>query len=225
MREKDHRKCAHSIKKGHYIRKRDRRWIQRYYCKTCKVHYSKQTYHYTYREKRPDINRILLRLLCSGLSQRRAAEILKIHPITVARKISRLAVYSKKKNAQDLKAKKKVESWIFDEMETFEHTKCKPVSIALAVEEKTRRILNIEVAQMPAKGLLAKVSREKYGRRKDMRPKMFHRFFSKLQKTCSVQGKIKSDQNPHYQKHVRRFFPKSFYQQFKGRRGCIVGQG
>jgi len=51
----------------------------------------------------------------------------------------------------------------FDDMETFEHTKCKPLSITLAVEEKTRRILDYQVSQMPAKGLLAEISRKKYG--------------------------------------------------------------
>jgi hypothetical protein len=48
---------------------------------------------------------------------------------------------------------------VFDEMETFEHTKMKPISITVAVTEKTRLIVATKVASMPAKGLLAERSR------------------------------------------------------------------
>ncbi len=60
-----------------------------------------------------------------------------------------------------------VTSLEFDDLETFEHTKCKPLSATIAVESKTRRILGFRVARMPAKGLLAAISRKKYGYRKD----------------------------------------------------------
>ncbi len=40
-------------------------------------------------------------------------------------------------------------------METFEHSKCKQVSIPIAVEEDSRHILAIDVVPMPAKGLAA----------------------------------------------------------------------
>ena len=38
-------------------------------------------------------------------------------------------------------------------------------------------------------------------------------------------GKIKSDENPHYESDVKAFFPKCEYETHKGRRGSIVGQG
>ena len=57
----------------------------------------------------------------------------------------------------------------FDELQTIEHTKCKPVSVAVAVSKKERKILGIEVSQMPATGHLAAISRKKYGKRADNR--------------------------------------------------------
>jgi hypothetical protein len=57
----------------------------------------------------------------------------------------------------------------FDDMETFEHTKLKPLSVTLAVQYQTRRILGFQVSQMPAKGLLAQKAFEKYGYREDKR--------------------------------------------------------
>ena len=57
----------------------------------------------------------------------------------------------------------------FDDLETFEHTKCKPLSVTLMVEYKTRRILGFEVSQMPAKGRIAHIARKKYGPRAECR--------------------------------------------------------
>jgi hypothetical protein len=57
----------------------------------------------------------------------------------------------------------------FDELETIEHTKLKPLSLAVAVEKDTRRILGVVVARMPAKVKIAKSSRKKYGPRADTR--------------------------------------------------------
>ena len=53
----------------------------------------------------------------------------------------------------------------FDDLITTEHTKLKPLSISIAVDAKRRFILGAEVSIIPAFGLLAKLSREKYGRR------------------------------------------------------------
>jgi len=41
---------------------------------------------------------------------------------------------------------------VFDDMEAFEHSKCKPVSITVAVEEGGRLILKTSASQVPAKG-------------------------------------------------------------------------
>ena len=69
---------------------------------------------------------------------------------------------------------------VFDDVETFEHSKCKPLAITLAVEEPTRRILGFKVSSMPAKGLLAALSRKKYGKRKDERPENRKLLFEEL---------------------------------------------
>ena len=46
----------------------------------------------------------------------------------------------------------------FDDLETSEHTKCKPLSVALAVDPKTRKILNFKVNQMLLQGSACKNS-------------------------------------------------------------------
>jgi hypothetical protein len=114
---------------------------------------------------------------------------------------------------------------VFDEMETFEHTKCKPLSLALAVEEKSRRILSIHTSQMPAKGRLAAISRKKYGYRRDERRAGLDRMFRDLKDVSHKDADLKSDQCPRYPAAARAHFPKSKHRTFKGRRAAVVGQG
>lgn len=113
----------------------------------------------------------------------------------------------------------------FDDLETFEHTKLKPLSVTMAVESSSRRILGFSVAQMPAKGLLVEKSLKKYGPREDERKIQRGVLFAQLKEHLHAESIIKSDQNPHYVNDVKAFFPKSEHISFKGRRGCVVGQG
>jgi len=113
----------------------------------------------------------------------------------------------------------------FDEMETSEHTKLRPVSILVAVEKHSRQILDIRVSRMPAKGLLKEKSLTKYGKLKDERPKAFKACFSDLKNNLEAQVLFESDECPRYPRWVREYFPESTYKRYKGRRGCVVGQG
>ncbi|MFP5519298.1 MAG: transposase [Bdellovibrionia bacterium] len=113
----------------------------------------------------------------------------------------------------------------FDDLETFEHSKLKPLSVAMMIETKTRRILGFNVAQMSAKGLLAPLAKKKYGTRKDLRNEEREKLFKELKPYIAEEAKIKSDESPHYPMHIKKYFPKSTHWTTKGRRGCVVGQG
>lgn len=109
-------------------------------------------------------------------------------------------------------------------METFEHTKFKPISIALAVT-KDRRILSAQLAKMPAKGLLAAKALKKYGIRKDERPKALAKLFSTLREVTLPTATFHSDQSPYYPLPLKRAFPDAIHLTTKGGRAAIVGQG
>ena len=113
----------------------------------------------------------------------------------------------------------------FDDLETFEHTKCKPLSVTLAVEHGSRRILGFEVSQMPSKGLLAKISRAKYGHRQDCRHQAREKLFSDIKDYLSQDLVITSDDNPHYTEPVHKHFPSALHRTIKGGRGAITAQG
>jgi len=163
--------------------------------------------------------------LASLQSQRRLAFLLHINRKTVVRKFRILGGlagdYLKQQNANH----DKVACLQFDDLETFEHTNCKPVSVLLVVEQRSRRILGFKCAQMPAKGLLAKISRKKYGKRPDERKIKRQELFSELSPFIEKTAQIHSDQNPHYASDVLKFFPHCVYKTYKGRKATVAGQG
>lgn len=113
----------------------------------------------------------------------------------------------------------------FDEMESFERSKCLPVSIPLVVEAGSRKILGFGVGSMPAKGPLAEISLKKYGKREDQRPQIASDLLARLRPFLSSRPSILSDRNPKYPAWIRPHFPEAIHKTVKGRRACGVGQG
>ncbi len=211
-------------KAGFFFRKSDHKKIQRYTCLVCKKSSSTATREICYRQKKRSLNIPIYHKLCGGFSKRRTALVLRTNRKTVIRKFRFLANLSIEFFEQHSQPKNITEVQ-FDDMETFEHTKCKPISITLAVDKKTRRILGLECSQMPAKGLLSKKAKVKYGQRKDERSIARKRLFIKIKPMVKKDCVFYSDQNPHYASDVKRHFQYHEHKTFKGRRGCIVGQG
>jgi hypothetical protein len=152
--------------------------------------------------------------------------LLKVHRTTVMRKFHFLAEQARlsQKDFLERYRDERLHEVLFDEIETFEHTKLKPVSIALAVS-RGRQVLSAEVARMPAKGPLAQLSRRKYGFRKDERPQAMTRLMKTLKPLACPRALFKSDKNPRYPRYLERHFPHCQHFTTKGGRGCIVGQG
>ena len=214
-------------RRGRYFRRSDGQWIQRYCCLSCGVAFSSGTQLPCYRQKKRKLNHRLLLLLVSGVSQRRAAEILGVNRKTVVRKFRFLAQQSRLKQSQWLESLEphSITKVQFDDLETSEHTKCKPLSVAIAVEPKDRKILGFQVSVMPAKGLLADQARKKYGPRPDHRPQGWQALLSTLTPVVAPNAEWRSDENPHYPTHLKRCHPDAIHQTTPGRRGCVVGQG
>jgi hypothetical protein len=159
------------------------------------------------------------------MSLRRLSLNLHLSRTTVARKLLFLGKQAKLYNEEKARKQPLSSSIQFDDMETFEQTKCKPVSITLAVEAGTRRVLGFELAQMPANGPLAAKAREKYGRRKDQRRVKRRELLRRVAKLCTPAVDVASDQNPNYRPDVKEIFPLSTHKAHKGKRGCVTGQG
>ena len=156
---------------------------------------------------------------------RETARIWKLNRKTVVRKMLHMGERAQIK--LELLNKKRPKSLIleFDDLETFEHTKCKPLAVSLAVEYKTRWVLGLQVAEMPAKGLLVAKSLKRYGKRKDERPLARAKLFTQIKNYIEPDAIIKTDENPHYLADMKRFFPEAKHRLYKGRKSSLGGQG
>ena len=167
-------------------------------------------------------------MLCSGVSQRRTALLLGTSAPTVARKLRFLARRKRAEHEAFLRELAPLPTALddvqFDEMETHEHSKWKPLSIALLVSRE-RKILGFRVSRMPARGVDAAKALKKYGPRPDERKAALHSLFADLKPVLAQTLKFTSDQKPLYAPIVRAHFPAARHEQVKGKRGCITGQG
>ena len=213
------------VRSGHFYREDDRQIIQRYSCKGCGGSFSDATSSLCYRQKKRSMNQMIFHLLTGCYSQRRAALDLALNRKTVIRKFVFLGLFAKAILPQINRLRPLSLEIEFDELETAEHTKCKPISVIMAAETKTRWILSYGVASMPAKGKLAAISRAKYGKRKDERPIKRRELFDELKALLDPRVIIKSDQNPAYANEVKIAFPQATHKLFKGKRSRSAGQG
>ncbi len=213
------------VRFGSYYRTSDSRRVQRFQCLVCKRGFSSATLSPSFRQKKRHKNFPIARLLAAEVSQREIARIHHVNRTTVARKLIYMAEVCRTKLMIENHELPRASEIEFDDLDTFEHTKCKPLSVTLAVEYPTRRILGFRVSQMAAKGHLSKIALKKYGRRKDTRTEERRRLFQDLKPLVLKNAVIKSDSNPHYVDDVKFYFPNCFHKRFLGQRGAITGQG
>lgn len=216
------------VRNGFFRRSSDSRRIRRYFCRCCHLYFSNATQRPDRYQKKRRLNYSVFQLYCSGVSQRRMARIFGVSRQTIVRKIRFLASEERKRQRAFLKEHCKaspLSELQFDDLETSEHTKCKPLSVTLAVDPLSRKILKFRVSRMPAKGHLAEISRRKYGPRMDERPREWSQFFEKLKPYVQSECTWSSDENPHYPAHLKRHHPKAKHIRHPGARGCVSGQG
>ena len=222
-------KCHVSVRRsigfGYFVRLSDKRKIQRLKCLNCRHVYSKAVFQECYRQRKRHINPRLEEFYCSGVSQRRIARILKIDRKTVYRRFIFLSLRAKINNYKRHLEQKPVQHVQFDDLETSEHTKCKPLSVTLAVEHKTRKILAFKVSEMSAKGHLAKKAFKKYGYRPDFRRAGRYFVLQKIAPLLTPGAILESDENPHYGEDIKELLPGVNHKTYPGQRGAITGQG
>jgi transposase-like protein len=146
------------IRKGFFHRSSDSRRIARFQCRRCRRTFSQASYSECFGQKRRTLNEPMRKLFVSGMTQRGAAWILGTTRKTVVRKFLFLGSRAERSNQKflsELVLKKPFTHLQFDEMESFERSKCLPVSIPLLVCSKSRKILGFRVCSMSAKRSLS----------------------------------------------------------------------
>ncbi len=139
------------------------------------------------------------------------AIVLGVNRKTIVRKFLYLAARAREAHGNWLALQSPSPAVQFDEMETFEHTRLKPVSLALAVDARTGNILSFAVEPMGYKGRLAHIARRKYGPRKDLSARGIARVLSDLDQVSSKSLVLTTDDSPRYPKLIRGLLPEAFH--------------
>lgn len=224
--------CANEkiIRKGFYVKKDGER-IQRFVCRNCKKGFSDANPESPlYRSKHCWIVKALYLRLNDGASLRRCALTWGISKNTVRRYFNVLGNFCKEEFEQGHR-EEVLDPWCesvqFDEMETYEHSRLRPVAIALAVNERTRKILSFEVSVMKPKAKLKAESYAKFGMRRSARIPGLKRMLERIPETYRrVRNLIlKSDKCSFYPKVAKAVFPNAQHEVYLSRKACVVGQG
>ena len=194
------------VKTGYYKPKGSGQSTARYKCKSCGKTFSSNTHKPTAYQKKRSINPRLFELLVSGVSLRRAAELLKVQYNTVLLHFDYLAEAAKAHHAKFLKTVE-TEFVQIDELETFIHARPKCVSVAMAVRVKTGQILGFNIARMPAKGKLAAIGASLYDWTADERAAKFQEMLSTILGCLKPSITIKTDSNTNYPKWIAAVVP------------------
>ena len=217
------------VRDGFYHRIDDSKFIQRIRCKDCSKKFSNATFTKTYRQKRRRINQTVRLCLASNMCPRDIAELVSVNIKTVASRLVWLAKLSREKNHHNLQAfllkHGPITTVQFDDLLTFEHTNCKPLTVPMAVIDEVRIPLGFRIASIPAFGRLAALSRARYGKRADASYKARHELFQELKALLPSDVHFKTDGHKQYPKLINKYFPQATHSIHISDRGSVVGQG
>jgi len=210
------------IKRGYYITKWNHQRVPRYQCVDCKKGFSSHTFYCTYRQKKPFLNESIFQLYTSATTQRRLAKVLGVNLKTIVRKFLFLAQNAELLHLEKLSQQEfDVTHCQFDEMLSFEHTRLKPLSIALSVQKKDSKLVAIEVAQSHYQGVLSSIALRKYGLRPDQSHEARRKVLLTLQSQIKESCTLISDAKPVYRTEVANYVPGAKLEQVKNRGGRL----
>ena len=224
---KVHQQVLFQKKDGHYFREDDAKYIQRFKCKICGKKYSTATFKLEYRQKKRRWNQFIRRDYTAGKSMNRMVMHLKLHPKTIERKIQYLAEKARRsqKNLLQKMKENQISEIQFDDLIASIHTKLKPVSISVVIDPNQRLILGARVAEIPAFGKIAEISKRKYGRRQNLHPKTLDRLLFELRVNIASNCLFKTDEHKKYPGIILKNYPQASHLAHKGERATVAGFG
>ncbi|MFS4460206.1 hypothetical protein [Bdellovibrio sp. HCB2-146] len=205
-----HKKCPYCgykdfSKRGYFYKKSTKTYIPRFHCNHCNKNFSTRTLSPAFKQKKSFLNRTLCKLFAGGVSLREAARIVGCNYKTAYTRwvwlgtLAKDDVLSRKLRGQELE---------FDELLSIEHTKLKPLSVIVAVNEHYE-IAGVKVAKIKAFGHLSSVSLQKYGPRPDEIKAKLPELLQEISSRNPNIQIIKSDKKLSYIKAVKKAFPKA----------------
>jgi hypothetical protein len=214
-------------KDGFFYRRDDSRKIQRYKCASCLKKYSSASFTLEFKQKKRRMNHIIRNELASGVSLRRCARNTSLHRTTIARKLDYLAKKARLSHSEFLSSiqNQSIGHVQLDDLITSIHSKLKPLAISVVIDAKKRLILGAKVSEIPAFGHLAKISRAKYGHRKNEHPAHLENLLINLKPIISTSANFRSDEHKRYPEIISRHFKYATHEKFPSIRASVAGLG
>jgi len=161
--------------------------IPRFRCKLCRRGFSRQTFRLDYRDKRPELNVELFKLLTSGVGLRQAGRCLELDVHAVQKKFRKLARHMRLLNRSLLRRLPPGRVLLLDELESFEHTSVAPLTVPVLIDRTSKLVLATDVAPIRRAARYGSPRRQrlerfeaKHGRRRDRGFASVRRVFGRL---------------------------------------------
>ena len=139
-------------KRGYLKTKRGK--TRRYQCKVCKKYFTKRNNSVNYRHRKQHLRESITKMYCERMSLRGIARTLKISYPTVVKYFRENAELARVANKNRIKEKGLVTSYAqFDQLETYEHSRRRPVGVQLSIRHKTGEIISAKVGYIPVRAL------------------------------------------------------------------------
>ena len=146
--------CQSQNKKKFGTMKTKRGKTARYKCKDCSKTFTKRTGTINYRKRKQHLRDDITKKYCERMSLRGIARISNASYPTVVKYFRENAQLAKQANKKRLAKKEIVTSYVqFDQLETYEHTKKKPVGIQISIRHKTGEIISAKAGYIPIRAL------------------------------------------------------------------------
>jgi transposase-like protein len=143
------------VRNGHYYPLCRSHRVPRFVCKHCRKGFSRQTFRMDYRDHRPDCNRRLFDLLCSGIGLRQSSRLLALSLRCTELKFRKIARHLRAQNRNLRGPFPAGTSLQFDELETFETRRStRPLTLPILIERDSRFVIAARAAPIRPSGTM-----------------------------------------------------------------------
>lgn len=198
-------------KYGYFTPKHNHQPVPRYRCRHCRTCFCARSFSDIFRQHKPRLNLIIFNALCSGMTFRRSARVLRVSRNTVTAKFHKLAAKARRLHVKALQARSHSITVVeFDEMESYQASRLNMLSIPLAVQPKSGFILDARVALMRPKGLLAKKHPGAWRHwNQDTRKEACRSVLRRVQRLSGGRVLVRCDAKPQYPGLIRAYVKKA----------------
>ena len=189
--------------------------IPRFTCKFCERSFSRQTFRADYRDHYPHLNARLYELLSNGMGLRQSARILGLSLQGLQDKFRKIARHLWHVHRNLTSAFPEGVEFQLDEMETFETSRNRPLTLPILIETSSMFIVAAECASIRRSGRKSRAQEKaleedekRFGRRKDRSRPAIRRVMQAAARHCAglARVRLRTDQKKAYPPLARAVF-------------------